>query len=103
MSGVEVVITGAEIRVGDRAAATVALVEVGGGTQTVTVDGVAEERTHPASRLFHVRLISPDRMLPDELREADDYEAAVKLGKAYASKLAKHAEQIEKLADDLKV
>ncbi len=102
--GPEVVITGAQVRAGDgRLAATINLVEIGGGTQTVTVDGSPEERTHPASQAFHVRFISPDRMLPDELREADDYEAAVKLGKAYAVKLVKHAEQLDALADDLKV
>jgi hypothetical protein len=86
-----------------RVAATIDLVEVGGGSQTVTVDGTPEERIHPARQVHHVRLLSPDRMIPDELREADSYEAAVELGERYASLLDEHAERVDRLAADLRV
>jgi hypothetical protein len=103
MADPEVLITAVEVRIDGRVAATVDAVDVGGGSQTVTVDGVPEERIHPSSRVFHVRFISPDRMLPDELREVDDYDLAVKLGVAYAEKLAEHADRLASLAQDLKV
>ena len=97
-------ITGARVDCADgRPAATIDLVEVGGGSQVVTVDGTPEPRIHPSKRVFHVRLLSPDRMLPDDLREVDDYDSAITLGTAYARKLDKHAEQLAQLTDDLKV
>ncbi len=97
-------ITGARVDCADgRPAATIDLVEVGGGSQVVTVDGTPEERVHPARRVFHVRLLSPDRMLSDDLREVDDYESAVKLGVAYAAKLDAHAVQLAELAAGLHV
>jgi hypothetical protein len=100
----EVVITGAEVRTGDgRLAASIDAVHLGGGTQTVTVDGVPEERVHPVSRAFHVRLLAPDRMIPDELRQAATYEEAVEVGLKYAAKLAEHADRLAELAQDLKV
>lgn len=100
----EVVITSARVVTADgRTAAEIDRVDIGGGTQTVTVDGTAEERVHPASSTFHVRLIAPDRMLSDELREAADFDAAVELGRAYAAKLVEHAGRVAELADDLKV
>jgi hypothetical protein len=86
-----------------RQAATIDRVPVGGGSQVVTVDGVPEERVHPASTSFHVRLLSPDRMLPDELRAVDSYDEAVALGELYASKLDAHASALASLAVDLKV
>jgi hypothetical protein len=99
-----VVITGAQVLTGDgRPAASIDLVEVGGGSQVVTVDGVPQERIHPASVIFHVRFLSPDRLISDELREAASYEEAVELGKAYAVKLAEHADRIAALAGDLRV
>lgn len=99
-----VTITSARIdSVGGRTAATVEWVPVGGGSQTVTVDGVAEERVHPSSTVYHVRFLSPDRMVPDELRAVDSYEEAVKLGCAYAAKLDEHARRVDELAGDLKV
>lgn len=103
MADPEVLITSAEILVDGRQAAIVEAVNVGGGSQIVTVDGVPEERIHPSSRVFHVRFISPDRMLPDELREVDDYDLAVKLGVTYAEKLAEHAGRLAEFAQDLKV
>lgn len=83
--------------------ARVEAITIGGGTQVVTVDGVAEERVHPTFHRFNVRLLSPDRMIPDELREVETYEEAVELGVRYAGKRAEHARRIDDLAGDLKV
>jgi len=99
-----VLITAAQVYSGAGVlAATIDQVDVGGGSQTVTVDGVPEERIHPASRVFHVRLLSPDRFIPDQLREAASYEAAVDLAVAYARKLDEHAGRVAELARDLEV
>ena len=99
-----VTITAARVDTADgRPAATVAMVEVGGGEQVVTVDGAPEVRVHPSSRVYHVRLLSPDRMVPDQLRETATYEDACKLGVAYAVKLAEHAARADDLAADLEV
>lgn len=78
-------------------------VRIGGGTQVVTVDGVPEERQHPTFYRFHVRLLSPDRMIPDELRETETYDDAVKLALRYALKRAEHAARVDELAASLKV
>lgn len=99
-----VVITSARVDSPDgRVAATIEWVPVGGGTQVVTVDGVAEERVHPSSRLYHVRFVSPDRMVPDELRPVDSYDEACALAVKYAAKLVEHARRVDELAEDLKV
>lgn len=104
MADPQVLISSAQVFAPDgRLAATVDRVPVGGGTQVVTVDGVAEERVHPLREVFHVRCLSPDRMVPDTLRETDTYDDAVKLALAYARKLAEHADRIAALAEDLKV
>ena len=98
------VITAARVETADgRPAATVELVEVGGGEQVVTVDGVPEVRVHPKSRLYHVRLLSPDKFVPDQLREAATFEEACALGARYAAKMAEHAARIDALAADLEV
>lgn len=103
-AGPLVTIMAAEVRCPDgMLAATVDVVDVGGGSQAVTVDGTVEDRVHPASRVFHVRLISPDRMLPDELRECDDYESACALGVEYARRLVEHRAAVDALAADLRV
>lgn len=100
----EVVITSARVDTADgRTAAVIDMVQVGGGTQTVTVDGTPEDRVHDLTRVFHVRFLSPDRMIPDDLRTADTFDDAVELGRKYAAKLAEHGERIASLADDLKV
>jgi hypothetical protein len=78
-------------------------VRIGGGVQVVTVDGVAEERQHPTFWRFHVRLLSPDRMIPDQLRDTDTYDDAVELALQYAAKRIEHAGRIADLAEDLKV
>lgn len=97
------VITATNVELGDgTVVAQIQAVTVGGGTQTVTVDGVPEDRQHPTLHLFHIRLLSPDRMIPDELREAKTYEDAVEVGLAYAARRAKHAQQVAELAATLK-
>lgn len=97
-------VTAARVDLADgREAASIALVDVGGGEQVVTVDGTKEVRVHPSSQVYHVRLISPDRMLPDQLREVATIEDAFELGCAYAEKLAKHSAQVDDLAESLKV
>ena len=97
-------ITSAVVLAADgRQAATIDRVPVGGGSQVVTVDGVPEERIHPSGVSFHVRLLSPDRMLPDELRAVTSYDEAVALGELYASKLDAHAVTLASLAVDLQV
>jgi hypothetical protein len=102
--GVVVLIRSAEVRLPDgTVAASVDMVDIGGGEQVVTVDGQPEVRVHPSRRVFHVRLVSPDRMLPDQLREVDDYQAAVALGRAYAARLVEHRGQVEALAGSLQV
>jgi len=100
----EVLIMSARVDTPDGStAAFVEWVPVGGGSQTVTVDGVAEDRIHPSSSKYHVRMISPDRMVPDQLRDADTYDEACKLAVKYAVKLSEHAERVASLADDLQV
>jgi hypothetical protein len=83
-----------------RVAATVDLVDVGGGEQVVNVDGQPETRTHAASKTFHVRLISPDRMIPDTLLDVADYDDAIKRGESYARKLDARAKDLAGLTDD---
>ena len=102
MPGVEII--SAHVYAGQgRLAATIDRVDVGGGTQVVTVDGVPEERVHPASRTYHVRFISPDRMIADELRTTEDYDEACALAEKYAAKLDEHAQQVGELAARLRV
>lgn len=86
-----------------RPAATIDLIEIGGGSQTVTVDGTPEERIHPTSTVYHVRLLSPDRMLPDQLREAATWDEAVHLGETYARKVEDTAQKLAEIAADLEV
>lgn len=83
-------------------AATIDRVDVGGGEQVVTVDGVPEVRVHPISAVYHVRLIAPNRMVPDELLAEATYEAAVEAAEEYAARLAVNAERIAELAEDLR-
>lgn len=83
--------------------ATVERVKIGGGTQTVTVDGVPEDRVHESFYLYHVRLISPDRMIPDQLIETESYDEAVEAALKYGDKRVEHAARVEALAADLKI
>lgn len=97
-------ITSATVTIPDgTVVAYVEAVTVGGGTQTVTVDGVPEVRTHPTFHRFHVRLLSPDRMISDQLCEAETYEEAVEIGMQYAIKRVKHADKIKEIASDLRL
>lgn len=82
--------------------ATVERARVGGGIQTVTVDGVPEDRVHPVFELFHARLLSPDRMIPDQLVEAETYDQATELALAYADRRVEHAAQVQALATALR-
>jgi hypothetical protein len=78
-------------------------VKLGGGTQAVRVDNTEEIRNHPLTEAFHVRLLSPNPMIPDELRDMETYDEAVELAREYAAKRAEHAEAIDALASSLKV
>lgn len=99
-----VVITAARVETADgMPVAAIELVEVGGGEQVVTVDGVRETRVHPRSQVHHVRLLSPDKFVPDQLRETASYEEACALGLKYAAKMAEHAARVDALAADLEV
>ena len=62
-----------------------------------------EVRVHPASQVYHVRLLAPDRMVPDQLLEASSFEEACKIGAAYAGKLADHAARVGELTSDLRM
>ena len=104
MAEPEVVITAARVQSEDgKPVAEISLVEVGGGEQVVTVDGVKETRVHPRSVVYHVRLLSPDKFVPDQLREAASYEEACALGVKYAAKVTEHAARVDALAADLEV
>ena len=104
MSEPEVLITAGQVAADDgTVVAFIEWVPVGGGSQVVTVDGTPEERVHPKSFKYHVRFISPDRTIPDELREADSFEAVCALAIKYAGKRNEHAKRAAELANDLKV
>lgn len=99
-----VTITGARVDLPDGTPVVqIDAVTIGGGTQIVTVDGVPEERQHPTLHRFHCRLLSPDRMIADQLVETETYEQAVEIGLAYAAKRQKHAAQLAELAAELRV
>lgn len=101
--GPQVQIMSAQIVNGDNVVAIIDRIPVGGGTQVVTVDGTPEERTHPTSTTYHVRLVSPDRMVPDQVRDTDSYEDAVDLSTRYAARVADAAGKLADLAEDLRV
>lgn len=94
-------ITGARVTQDGTEVAQIEAITVGGGTQVVTVDGTPEVRQHPTFHRFHVRLLSPDRMIPDVLREAETYEEAVEIATAYAGRRAVHAGKVAELAEAL--
>ncbi len=99
-----VVITTARVELAD--GTPVALIEavtIGGGVQVVTVDGVPEDRQHPTLFRHHCRLLSPDRMIPDQLLDVETYEEAVKIGLQYAARRVDHARQLGDLAASLRM
>ncbi len=99
-----VLITGARVDLPDgTTVAQIDAVTIGGGVQTVTVDGVPEDRQHPTLHRYHCRLLSPDRMIPDQLLETETYEEAVEAGLLYAAKREQHARQLADIAADLRV
>ncbi len=81
------------------AVAQIERVLIGGGTRVIE----GEEHTHPQFERFHVRLLSPDRMIPDELRETETYDEAVALAVRYADKRVEHAAAVAGLAESLKI
>lgn len=83
--------------------AVIERVKIGGGIQTVTVDGVPEDRVHESFYRHHVRLISPDRMIPDQLVETEGYDEAVAVAMKYGDKRVEHAARVDALAADLKI
>ncbi len=100
----EIVITAAQVATAaGSAAATIERVPIGGGVQTVNIDGVLEDRIHPASTVYHVRFVSPDKMVPDELRAVASYDEACALAVKYAAKLDEHSRRVNELVADLKV
>ncbi len=100
-----VTITAAEASTSDgTVVATITRVPTGGGIGGVfTPAGVHEFVTHPVGETFHVRCLSPDSTIPDQLLEAADYDAAAALAEAYVAKREQHAATVASLADDLKV
>jgi hypothetical protein len=100
-----VTVTGARVDLDDgTTVAQIDAVTIGGGIRIVgQIDGAPVERADPTLHRFHCRLLSPDRMIPDQLVETESYEEAVAVGLKYAGKRAEHARQIAELAADLKV
>jgi len=81
------------------AVAIVERVTIGGGFRVIE----GEEHQHPSFVRHHCRLISPDRMMPDQLIETESYEEAVAAAMKYADKRVEHAARINELATDLRV
>jgi len=79
--------------------ANIERVRIGGGIRVIE----GEEHIHPEFERFHVRLLSPDRMIPDQLHDVETYEDAVALAERYAAKRVEHAGRLADLAEDLKV
>lgn len=97
------IITNARVDCADgRVAAYLTLTPVGGGTQVKTVDGAPEEVTHPSSEVWNVHLVSPDPMLPGKaIAVTDGYDAAVKVGEAWAAKIDAAAADMSEIAAEL--
>jgi hypothetical protein len=81
------------------AVAIVERVTIGGGIRVIE----GEEHQHPTFVRHHCRLISPDRMMPDQLIETETYEEAVAVAMKYADKRVEHAARIDQLTTDLRV
>ena len=89
----------ARVQVDGVTVATVDRVLIGGGIRVIE----GEEHTHPTFERFHVRLLSPDRMIPDQLHDVETYDGAVELAERYAAKRAEHSAQLADLAEALKL
>lgn len=92
----------AAARVVDANGTALALIErmtIGGGIRVIE----GEEHQHPTFERFHVRMLSPDRMIADQLLEAETYDAAVDLAMTYAAKRIEHAARVDQLAIDLRM
>jgi hypothetical protein len=81
------------------AVAVVERVTIGGGFRVIE----GEEIQHPSFVRHHVRLISPDRMFPDQLIETESYDEAVAVAMKYGDKRVEHAARVDELARDLQV
>lgn len=95
----EVKIMNAHVSVDGVTVAHIERVQVGGGIRVIE----GEEHQHPTFERFHVRLLSPDRMIPDQLYDEETYEGAVALAEMYAAKRAEHAARLDELAADLRI
>jgi hypothetical protein len=100
-----VVVTAASVYTDDGTeVARIEAVTIGGGHRIVgQLHGQDVTEPDPVFHRFHVRLLSPDRMIPDELREAETYDEAVAVAEKYAGLRAEHADRIASLASDLRV
>lgn len=100
-----VIVTGARVDLDDgTTVAQIDAVTIGGGLRLIgQLHGVDVEEPDPVSHRFHCRLLSPDRMIPDQLRETNTYDEAVELALRYAELRTTHAEHVAQLADDLKI
>ena len=74
-------------------------VTIGGGIRVVE----GEPQQHPTFERFHVHMLSPDRMIPDQLLDAETYDEAVDLAVAYGGKRIQHAAKVAELAESLRV
>ncbi len=84
---------------GGTVVAMVERVTIGGGFRMIE----GEEIQHPSFVRHHCRLISPDRMMPDQLIDTETYDEAVAAAMKYADKRVEHAARIEQLTTDLRV
>ena len=89
----------ARLQVDDVTVATIERVLVGGGIRVIE----GEEHVHPSFERFHVRLLSPDRMISDQLHDVETYDDAVELAERYRHKRAEHSAQLADLAEALKL
>lgn len=102
MSGVE--ITSAQARIDGKVVARIDLVPTGGGTVSKGRLDNGEEvfETHETGEVFHVRFMSPDPTIPDQLLEVASYADATKAVDAWVKKYESHSAAIAEIAADLK-
>ena len=100
-----VLITEARVQLDDGTeVARIEAVTIGGGNRIVgQIHGRDVEEPDPVFRRYHAWLLSPDRMIPDQLREAETYDEAVAIGMRYADLRVEHADKVAGLADALRI
>lgn len=74
-------------------------VRIGGGTRVIE----GEEHQHPTFERHHVRLLSPDRMIPDQLLEVESYDEAIALAEEYGARREEHATEVAQLGQRLRM